>query len=26
MRASFDMMIGLLNKQGVGYDEFVLSL
>lgn len=26
MRASFDMMVGLLNKQGVGYDEFVLSL
>ena len=26
MRASFDMMVDLLNKQGVGYDEFVLSL
>jgi len=26
MRASFDVMTGLLNKQGVGYDEFVLSL
>jgi len=26
MRASFDMMVGLLNKQGVGYDEFVLAL
>jgi len=26
MRASFDMMVGLLNKQGVNYDEFVLSL
>lgn len=26
MRASFDMMLGLLKKQGVGYDEFVLSL
>ena len=26
MRASFDMMIGLLRKQDVGYDEFVLSL
>ena len=26
MRASFDMMVGLLNRQGVGYDEFVLSL
>ncbi|MCW5701196.1 MAG: PAS domain-containing protein [Bradyrhizobium sp.] len=26
MRASFDMMVGLLKRQGVGYDEFVLSL
>ncbi len=26
MRASFDAMVGLLKKQGVGYDEFVLSL
>jgi len=26
MRASFDMMVGLLKQQGVGYDEFVLSL
>jgi PAS domain S-box-containing protein len=26
MRASFDMMVGLLKEQGVGYDEFVLSL
>lgn len=26
MRASFAMMADLLNKQGVGYDEFVLSL
>ena len=26
MRASFDMMVGLLNKQGIGYDEFVLSI
>ena len=26
MRASFEMMVDLLKKQGVGYDEFVLSL
>ena len=26
MRAGFDMMVGLLRQQGVGYDEFVLSL
>jgi PAS domain S-box-containing protein len=26
MRASFDMMVGLLKQQGLGYDEFVLSL
>ena len=26
MRASLDMMVGLLKQQGVGYDEFVLSL
>ena len=26
MRASFDAMVGLLKQQGVGYDEFVLSL
>lgn len=26
MRASFGMMVELLKKQGVGYDEFVLSL
>ncbi|MBI5319921.1 PAS domain-containing protein [Bradyrhizobium sp.] len=26
MRASFDMMVALLKKQGVGYDEFVLAL
>ena len=26
MRAGFDMMVGLLKQQGVGYDEFVLSL
>lgn len=26
MRASLNMMIGLLRNQGVGYDEFVLSL
>ncbi|WP_439405203.1 PAS domain-containing protein [Bradyrhizobium sp. DASA03076] len=26
MHASFDAMVGLLKQQGVGYDEFVLSL
>ena len=26
MRASFDMMLGLLKQNGVAYDEFVLSL
>ena len=26
MHASFEAMIGLLKQQGVGYDEFVLSL
>ena len=26
MRAGLDMMVGLLKQQGVGYDEFVLSL
>jgi PAS domain S-box-containing protein len=26
MRAGFDMVIGLLKQQGIGYDEFVLSL
>jgi hypothetical protein len=26
MRAGFDMMVGLLKHQSVGYDEFVLSL
>ena len=26
MRASFDMMVGLLKQNGVAYDEFVLSL
>lgn len=26
MRASFDMMVDLLKKQGVGYDRFVLAL
>jgi PAS domain S-box-containing protein len=26
MRASFDVMIGLLKQQGIAYDEFVLSL
>jgi PAS domain S-box-containing protein len=26
MRASFDAMIGLLKRQGIAYDEFVLSL
>lgn len=26
MRASFDMMVGLLKKQGIEYDEFVLNL
>jgi PAS domain S-box-containing protein len=26
MRASFDVMIGLLKRQGIAYDEFVLSL
>ena len=26
MRAGFDMMVGLLKQQSVGYDEFVLSL
>ena len=26
MRASFDMMVDLLKKQGIGYDQFVLSL
>jgi hypothetical protein len=26
MHAGFDMMVGLLKNQSVGYDEFVLSL
>jgi PAS domain S-box-containing protein len=26
MHASFEVMVGLLKQQGVGYDEFVLSL
>ena len=26
MRASFDVMVGLLKQKGLGYDEFVLSL
>jgi len=26
MRASFDVMVGLLKQQGIAYDEFVLSL
>ena len=26
MRASFEMMVGLLKQNGVAYDEFVLSL